>query len=90
MKQEQIREEARIYRKETSRSLTEYHKRMNKAAEEICLANPSMLRKRNEAACTHFIEEGFQFKKGKFRSKKSITLEPQPKLSQQVRERRRI
>ena len=48
MKEEQVREEARIYRKETKRPLTPYQKKINDAAEQICLENPSMLRKRND------------------------------------------
>ena len=75
--EKQIREEARIYRKESKRPLSLYQKKMNAAAEEICLVNPSMLVKRSdlvEAARVRIIEEGFQFKKGKSRSKKNDEL----------------
>ena len=94
MKREQIRAESQIYKKETTRPLSEYQKRVNKAAEEICLENPGLLRKRSvllEAARNRIIEEGFQFKKGKSRSKKLTSSEPQPKrvkISQDVRETR--
>ena len=93
MKEEQLREEARIYRKEAKRPLSSNQKKMNDAAEQICLENPSMLRKRSdliEAARSRIIEEGFQFKKGKSRSKKLLTTsEPRSKrikLTQQVRQ----
>ena len=92
--EEQVREEARIYRKEAKRPLSSYQKKMNDAAEQICLENPSMLRKRSdlvEAARSRIIEEGFQFKKGKSRSKKLTTSEPRSKrikLTQQVRQTR--
>ena len=93
IKEEQVREEARIYRKEAKRPLSSYQK-MNDAAEQICLENPSMLRKRSdliEAARSRIIEEGFQFKKGKSRSKKLAPSEPRSKrikLTQHVRQTR--
>ena len=46
---------------------------MNAAAQEICLKTPSMLTKRGElqlAAQDAVIQSGYQFKKGRSRSKK--------------------
>ena len=62
---------------------------------ELCLQNPGLLRKRQaliDAARAKIIDEGFQFVKGKSRSK-SVTPESEPKpkrqkLSQEVREKR--
>ena len=62
-----------IYKKETTLPLTNYQKRMNQAAQELCLGNPGLLHKRKlliDAACNKIIEQGFQFVKGKSRSKK--------------------
>ena len=86
-----------IYRKTTSRPLTEYQKRMNTAAQQLCLKNPALLRKRqllNEESRKKILEEGFQFVKGKTRSKKELLKndgagEPKPKrqkMSQDVRD----
>ena len=46
---------------------------MNQAAQELCLGNPGLLHKRKlliDAARDKIIEQGFQFVKGKSRSKK--------------------
>ena len=68
LKDDEIKEMATIYRKETTRELSKYHKAMNAAAQELCIANPGLLRQRSvmiEKACAHIIEQGFQFAKGK-------------------------
>ena len=44
----EIKEKTIIYRKESKRPLSQYHHRMNAAAQEICLKNHSMLTKRGE------------------------------------------
>ena len=86
-----------IYRKESSRSLSEYQKHMNTAAQQLCIKNPRLLRKRQlliDEARTKILEEGFQFVKGKSRSKKGLIkseIEPKPKrqkMNQDVRDTR--
>lgn len=42
---DEIKEMAKIYQKETSRPLTPYQKRMNEAAQELCLQNPALLQR---------------------------------------------
>lgn len=70
---EKIREMAVIYKKEKTRKLSNYHKAMNKAAQDLCIRNPALLRQRSvliEKAREKIVAEGFQFVKGKSRSKK--------------------
>ena len=70
---EEMKEMATIYKKETQRPLTNYQRRMNEAAQELCLAHPGLLQKRKilmDAARAQIINEGFQFVKGKLRSKR--------------------
>ena len=89
----EIKEKAIIYRKESKRPLSQYHHRMNAAAQEICLKNPSMLTKRGElqlAAQDAVIRSGYQFKKGRSRSKK-LAGDPQlksPKMDKDLRTQR--
>ena len=88
---------ATIYKKESSRPLSKYQLKMNDAAIHLCLQNPGLLRKKRkvlmDAARDKIIADGFQFAKGKSRSK-SLTpeaAEPKPKrqkLTQDVREKR--
>ena len=95
---EEIKEMAKIYKKETTRPLSSYQKRINEAAQRLCVANPALLRKRKalmEEARNLIIEEGFQFVKGKSRSKKVVDLpsddDPpvkRQKLSRDMREQR--
>lgn len=88
-----MREAAKIYRKEKSRPLTEYQKRINEVAQEICLQNPMMLRKRGcllEKA-REKVDSTYSFKKGKSRAKKYLTLTSAPKrrkLNKEYREQR--
>ena len=94
--QQEIMQQAIIYKKESSRPLSNYHKKMNQAAQEIRKRNPAMLGKRQslmEAARTKIMQEGFQFVKGKSHSKKEAGSENQStpkrrKLSLDVREKR--
>ena len=94
---DEIREAAIIYKKETSRPLTQYQKRMNEAAQELCLKNPGYIMKRKklmEDAREKIIADGFQFVKGKSRSKKCqdpSAVPPTPKrqkTSQTIRDQR--
>lgn len=87
---------ATIYKKETTRPLTNYQKRMNEAAQELCLANPGILQNRKlllDAAQEKIIDQGFQFAKGKSRSRKGANCEDKPtpkrwKCSQTIRDQR--
>ena len=66
--EEAIRKEATIYKKQSVRPLSNYQKMIN----SICVKNPSMLRSRSalfEAAKVIIVNESYQFKKGKSRSK---------------------
>jgi len=77
-----IKEKAIIYRKQSKRPLAQYHHRMNAAAQEICLKNPSMLTRRGDlqlAAQQAVLQSGYQFRKGHSRSKKLAGNEPKPK-----------
>lgn len=95
IEEERIKELAVIYKKETSRPLSKHQLAMNKAAQALCLEQPSLLRKRQtlmDLARDRVIADGFQFVKGKSRSKKSESEEePAPKrqkLSQEIRDRK--
>ena len=68
---EEIRELALLFRKETTCPLTNYQKKMNEAAQQLCLANPALIKKRSflmDEARAKIIKDGFQFVKGKSRS----------------------
>ena len=80
-----IKEKAIIYRKQSKRPLTQYHHRVNAAAQEICLKNPSMLTRRGDlqlAAQQAVLQSGYQFRKGHSRSKKLAGNEPKPKKTE--------
>lgn len=66
-----IREKVKIYRKESSRPLSEYQKAINVAVGDICVQNPVMMSASKgdllEAARQKVISSGFKFKKGKSR-----------------------
>lgn len=81
IEEEKIREQATIYKKETIRPLSDYQRRVNEIAQDMCVKNPSMLRNRKELlemARTR-VEETYQFKKGKSRSKRHNPVVPPPK-----------
>lgn len=64
---------ATIYKKESKRPLSSYQRRINEAAQELCLKNPGFLHQKKllmEEARKKIIDEGFQFVKGKSRSKR--------------------
>lgn len=91
--EEEVREAAKIYRKEKSRPLTEYQRLINEAAQEICIQNPTMLRSRARLleAAREKVDSTYSFKKGKSRSKKYMTSVPSPKrskISKEFREQR--
>ena len=97
LSEDQIKEMAIIYRKTSTRPLTEYQKRMNSDVQHVCLKNPALLRKRqllSDEARKKIIEDRFQFVKGKSRSKKGLSKnesEPKPKrqkMNQDVRDTR--
>ena len=96
MSEDDIKEKAVIYKKQSSRPLSQYHLSMNAAAQEICIANPGMLlgKRMNliDAARSKIIQDGFQFVKGKSRSKvagdDSQTTPKRKKLCADVREER--
>ena len=72
LSEEEIMEMAKIYKKKTNRPLTPYQKRMNDASRQLCLVNPILLNKKSlliAEARQKIIDEGFQFAKGKSRSK---------------------
>ena len=75
-----IREKAQIYKKEP---LKEFEKQINKAAGDICIANPGMLEKRGElltCARQRVHDSGYVYRKGKSRSSVYGTeKEPAPK-----------
>ena len=80
-----------------SRFIHDYQKRMNKAAQELCVVNPGYIRTKQElmnAARAKIIDEGFEFVKGKSRSKTAkdanvVDSTPkQSKCSQNVRDQR--
>ena len=86
-----------IYRKETSRPLSKYQRRMNDAAQQVCLQNPDLIRKWQlfiHSARQRIIADGFQFVKGKSQSKKDlkdgelVPVAKRSKLSQSFRENR--
>ena len=77
-----IREDAKIY---TKGATSEYQRRINVAAGEICIKNPSMLVNRGELlqqARIMLDESGYQYKKRKSRSKNfgSVSGADEPKL----------
>ena len=95
---EEIMEMAIIYRKETARPLSKYQKKMNDAAQQLCLQNPCLLKKRQlliDTARAQMITDGFQFVKGKSRSRRDQQCDEEPtpkrpKFSQSFRENRML
>ena len=74
MDAEELRKYSQIYKKP---NLTDYQQRVNTAAENICLKNPSMIRKRAELlerARKEVHDSGYTYRKGKSRSKRFGTV----------------
>ena len=97
LNEEEVKEMAIIYRKTTSRPLTDYQKRMNSAAQQLCLKSPALVKKWQlliDEAGKKILEEGFQFVRGKNRSRKGLSRnegEPKPKrlkMNQVIRDSR--
>lgn len=87
---------ATVYKKVSSRPLTNYQVAINKAAQELCVNNPDLLNNRKEMiskAREKIIANGFKFAKGRSRSKVCGTsddepVKKRPKLSKTVKEQR--
>lgn len=72
----EVREMATIFKKTSSRPLTRYQQRINEASQKLATKNPGLLRSRKQllaAAREWILEDGFQFAKGKSRSKNEGT-----------------
>ena len=75
--------EAIFYKKEP---LSSYHGRVNEASQAICLRRPSMLRKRGELlilAKQQVHDSGYNYRKGRSRSKTYEVLMNQPAKAHQ-------
>jgi hypothetical protein len=90
-----IKEAAKIYKKEDRRPLSDYQIKINEAAANICIENPSMLHSRARLlhSARDIVDSNYAFKKGKSRSKRYLdsddSLQPKrKKLSQEFRDRR--
>lgn len=94
----EIEEQAVIYRKTTNRPLSDFEIRVNDAAVELAVGEPSLLRKGNrgellERARKKVADDGYCFKKGRSRSKlygNNDDAEPpsapkRPKLNEKMR-----
>lgn len=90
----EIRQQATIYKRETSRPLSDYQKAINKSAQEMCIHNPLMLGSRQKLlnAARQEVDVTYRFKKGHSRSKRLMSSSQPPakraKLCQDVREKR--
>uniref|UniRef100_A0A1X7VJN1 Uncharacterized protein n=1 Tax=Amphimedon queenslandica TaxID=400682 RepID=A0A1X7VJN1_AMPQE len=67
-----IKAAATIYKKQDIRPLTQYQIKINEAAQNICLSNPSKLRNHSALleAAKAIVNQSYEFKKGESRSKK--------------------
>ena len=68
----EIKQQAILFRKSINRPLTDFQVRVNKAAVELALSQPCLIRKRNDLlnmARKKVADSGYVFKKGKSRSK---------------------
>ena len=96
MEEEEVRKLSVIYKKETSQPLSKYQVAVNKAAQSLCVSQPSLLRKRQklmELVREKLLADGFCFVKGKSRSKKLAcpaegSKQKRTKLSQEIRDKR--
>lgn len=87
---------ATIFKKISSRPLSRYQQWINEASQKFAVKNPGLLRNRKEllaAARDQILEDGFQFAKGKSRSKKDAPPDTKPKpkrqkLNKELRESR--
>ncbi len=89
-------EKAKIYKRETTRPLTNYQKQINEEAGMLALSNPVLLCRRGdllEQAREKVVEKGYSFVKGKSRSKRLTSPDETPrltrtKISAEVRQKR--
>lgn len=77
LEEDALREQATVYKKETVRPLSRYQHKINEAAQEICIKSPSMLRNCSALldAARVRVNESYNFKKGKSRSKRETPTE---------------
>ena len=93
---EYITQQSRIYGSKSSHRLTRYQQSVNEAAAKLALAEPSLISSRQtllDHARDLVRESGYEFKKGKSRSKKliantEITKPKRPKSSEALRIKR--
>lgn len=90
---ESIRDKAKIY---TKANLSDYQKRVNDASADLCVRNPSLLLGKKgdlfKLAQEKVYQDGYQYKKGKSRSKRYLpeddTQPNRPKLDSNTRRER--
>ena len=90
---ESIHDKAKIY---TKANLNDYQKRVNNASADLCMHNPSLLLGKKgdlfKLAQEKVYQDGYQYKKGKNRSKRHLpeddTLPKRPKLDSTTRQER--
>ena len=77
--EDEVFKSAMIFKKETTRPLTDYQKRINEEAGKLALTHPELLTRRGELlekARELVVMSGYTFKKGKSRSRKFSSPEP--------------
>ena len=80
--QDAIKKEAIIFRQKGERQITRFQALVNDAAQELCLKSPALIAKKGvllNMAQEKVRNSGYQFKKGKSRSKKAASQAPLPK-----------
>lgn len=73
---ERLLEQAKIYGKQSTQPRSNYSKRIDEAAGELALRDPSLLMRHGnllELACTKVHQDGYSFVKGKSRLKRFAT-----------------
>ena len=94
--EDEVFKSAMIFKKETTRPLTDYQKRINEEAGKLALTHPELLSRRGELlekAQELVVMSGYTFKKGKSRSRKFSSPEPveaprRVKISADIRRKR--
>ena len=82
MNEDYIREQSKIYGRNSTRKLSRYEEQMNEASANLCLQSPNLLSDRTLLLkeCRRVVdEEGYDYKKGKSRSRSlntSVASEP--------------
>ena len=87
MTEKEIRESAKIYRKENIRPLSDYQKKINDSAGSICIENPAMLKSRARllSLARDIVDSDYALKKGKSRSKRYLTMDSSQKPKRLVK-----